>query len=203
MVYFLGEQMEEGKFKFIFLLSWNNFRTQELEISGAAARHHLFKLTSYCLTVKKPRGQKEFLCGKRPFCVLKLAIIPVWAVSLLLLAAVRCRCSLWILALMFMVHFPSVHVLNLQVNDRKTAYIVFIGQFVYTFFLLYTFIYVKTHKQNISCGIVKIFTSTPYEYKNITFYLHFILFQRMAMGSWLQIPHFHPGGSAEPCLTVP
>lgn len=37
-------------------------------IFGAAARHHLFKLTAYCLVVKKARGQKEFLRQEAFLC---------------------------------------------------------------------------------------------------------------------------------------
>lgn len=57
-----------------------------------------------------------YLLGKQHFCVLELAIIAIWAGSFILLAAKRCRCSCWMLALMIMVRSPSVHVLKLQVN---------------------------------------------------------------------------------------
>lgn len=73
-----------------------------------------------------------YLLGKRPFCVLELAITAIldgYLDSFLLLAAIRCRCSHWMLALMIIVHFPPVHVLKLQVDYRKIAYIVFKGQF--------------------------------------------------------------------------
>lgn len=83
-----------------------------------------------------------YLLGKRPFCVLELAITAIWAGSFLLLAAIRCRCSHWMLALMVIARFPSVHVLKLQVNYRKIAHIMFKGQPTYIFIIIYFLIYV-------------------------------------------------------------
>jgi len=68
-----------------------------------------------------------YLLGKRPYCVLELAITAIGAGSFLLLAAIRCRCSHWMLALMIMVCFLSVNVLKFQVNSRKIAHMVFKG----------------------------------------------------------------------------
>lgn len=195
MAYFLGGQTEKSECNFTILPSWYNFRAQELRISGTATGHLLFKFASYCLLVKKCRGQNIFLCiyqARVIVCVLELAITVMSAGSFLLLAAITCRCSCWMLAVMIMVWFSSVHMLILQVNHRKIAYTVFKGQFI----LFYSLFYLSLNMQTSSCKVflplLRLQSShcAPaqlQQYHTLSSPCHF---QGTVVDSWLEIPLF-------------
>lgn len=99
-------------------------------------KHHLFKFLLFgSEEAQRLEEILVYLLGKRPFCVLELAI-SYFGWHFVLLAAVRCRCSRWILAHGLLSFCTCTEI---QINYRKNTCIVLKGH-LNAFFNYYLFL---------------------------------------------------------------